>query len=477
MLKTINAGFRPEARERLRNAIGGRDDIRIVDAMRGAREIAALFRRADCYVSLHRAEGFGLTLAESMALGKPVIATGFSGNMDFMTPANAYLVDWRLTEVGPEAEHYPEDGTWAEPSLEHAAQLMREVYGDQEAAAERGARAAADVAAQLSPEAVGAIARAGSRGSPAGAARRPRPPCRRLAGREFEHRLEFDLGGGQRSGPKGVARRARVPRLQPYTTSERALDRAWRGDPAARARAARPTGPPAAASRRGLSHDVGVLGEHVERVTAPPGGDARPPRGPGGGSSGLVPRVDEAQRQLEELMNGARAVPYMSGDGLRLLRRWRVGRVLGFRRERSERRRRRRLPHASRTFPRPARARGAAGRALRRAARRATRRCSTSAAGRGELSRRSAAPGRGARDRRRRGHGRPGPSRGLDVAVGDAVATWSLAAGVARRDRGDPRHRAPAADALCVSSSSRASSSAPAGCWCARRSTRTPPTR
>ena len=57
--------------------------------------MAALFARADCYVSLHRSEGFGLTLAESMALGKPVIATGYSGNTDFMTPANSYLVDWR----------------------------------------------------------------------------------------------------------------------------------------------------------------------------------------------------------------------------------------------------------------------------------------------------------------------------------------------------------------------------------------------
>ena len=60
--------------------------------------MAALFARADCYVSLHRAEGFGLTLAEAMALGKPVIATGFSGNTDFMTPANSYLVDWKLTQ-------------------------------------------------------------------------------------------------------------------------------------------------------------------------------------------------------------------------------------------------------------------------------------------------------------------------------------------------------------------------------------------
>ena len=48
----------------------------------------------DCYVSLHRSEGLGLTMAEAMALGKPVIATGYSGNLHFMTPENSYLVDF-----------------------------------------------------------------------------------------------------------------------------------------------------------------------------------------------------------------------------------------------------------------------------------------------------------------------------------------------------------------------------------------------
>ncbi len=116
MLKTINADYRVQERERLCHAIGDRTDILFVDRSVAPNELAALFARADCYVSLHRAEGFGLTLAESMALGKPVIATGYSANTDFMTPSNSYLVDWTLTEVGPDAEHYPADGHWAEPS-------------------------------------------------------------------------------------------------------------------------------------------------------------------------------------------------------------------------------------------------------------------------------------------------------------------------------------------------------------------------
>ena len=72
-----------------------------------AAEMAALMRRADCYVSLHRAEGFGLTLGETMALGKPVIATGFSANLDFMTAENSYLVRHTETLVGPRGRELP----------------------------------------------------------------------------------------------------------------------------------------------------------------------------------------------------------------------------------------------------------------------------------------------------------------------------------------------------------------------------------
>ena len=96
----------------------------------------------DCYVSLHRAEGFGLTMAEAMAIGKPVIATGYSGNVDFMNAENSYLVDYEIGRVGPECEIYPPEGEWAEPSVEHAAELMRHVYENpQEARGSARARA------------------------------------------------------------------------------------------------------------------------------------------------------------------------------------------------------------------------------------------------------------------------------------------------------------------------------------------------
>ena len=114
-----------------------------------------MFAGCDCYVSLHRSEGFGNTLAEAMYLGKPVIATGYSGNMEFMTPQNSYPVDYTLRPVGDDAGPYPAAGEWAEPDVGHAARLMRHVFEDQEEAAERGRRAAEDLRRNHSAEAAG----------------------------------------------------------------------------------------------------------------------------------------------------------------------------------------------------------------------------------------------------------------------------------------------------------------------------------
>ena len=84
-------------------------------------DVYALMSCADCYVSLHRSEGFGLTMAEAMLLGKPVIATGYSGNLDFMTPDNSRLVDYRRVRITQELPYYGKGCFWAEPDLNHAA--------------------------------------------------------------------------------------------------------------------------------------------------------------------------------------------------------------------------------------------------------------------------------------------------------------------------------------------------------------------
>ncbi|MEA2209294.1 MAG: hypothetical protein QOF54_1771, partial [Solirubrobacteraceae bacterium] len=160
VVKTINAPLRPLAEEEVLWAAHGRGDIHVIDRSLSTSELNGLMAGCDCYVSLHRAEGFGLTIAEAMALGKPAIATGYSGNVDFMNSANSYLVDYTIGRVGPDCEIYPPEGEWAEPSIEHAAALMRRVFEHPDEAAEKGAQAAADAARLLSPEAAGRRMRA-----------------------------------------------------------------------------------------------------------------------------------------------------------------------------------------------------------------------------------------------------------------------------------------------------------------------------
>lgn len=156
VVKSINADQRPGDAERLRLRVAGLPHVHLLEEYLDADARDALMAACDCYVSLHRSEGLGLTMAEAMAWGKPVIATRYSGNLQFMTDANSYLVDWSPTPVPDDAAPYPAGSTWADPDLAHAARLMRQVVADPEAAAARGARAASDIARLHSPAAAGA---------------------------------------------------------------------------------------------------------------------------------------------------------------------------------------------------------------------------------------------------------------------------------------------------------------------------------
>jgi glycosyltransferase involved in cell wall biosynthesis len=130
-------------------------NILITDAVLGRAQVGALLDAADCYVSLHRAEGFGLTMAEAMLRGKPVIATGYSGNLDFMNAENSYLVNYQLTPIGQPYGPYQKDFVWAAPDIEHAAELMRYVFENRDAARAIGKRAQKDVCEALSPGTIG----------------------------------------------------------------------------------------------------------------------------------------------------------------------------------------------------------------------------------------------------------------------------------------------------------------------------------
>jgi hypothetical protein len=154
-IRSINGKRDSRSRRLLESAAAGRPDIHIVDRYVSPGEKNAMLARCDCYVSLHRAEGFGLPLAEAMRLEKPVIATGWSGNLEFMTQANSYLVDYKLSRVGAGSWPYLPDAQWADPDLDDAARLMREVFADPRSAAARGRLAAREIGARHDPSEVG----------------------------------------------------------------------------------------------------------------------------------------------------------------------------------------------------------------------------------------------------------------------------------------------------------------------------------
>ena len=154
VLKSINGSQQPRELERVLMAARGRDDIVVVDRYLPLDHHVALAALCDAYVSLHRAEGFGLTMAEAMALGKPVVATRFSGNLDFMDDDTAYLVDTTIVDVGEGVGVYPPDARWADPKVDEAVRLMRRIVEHRDQAAEVGARAAARIRTEYSVDAV-----------------------------------------------------------------------------------------------------------------------------------------------------------------------------------------------------------------------------------------------------------------------------------------------------------------------------------
>jgi glycosyltransferase involved in cell wall biosynthesis/SAM-dependent methyltransferase len=138
VVKSINASNLPHQHDRVVVAAGEHPDITLIDSYVSAADKNAMIAACDCYVSLHRSEGFGLTVAEAMLLSKPVIATRYGGTLEFTSESNSYLVDWRPVKVGEGAHPYPAHGVWADPDLDQAAALMRDVFADPELARERG---------------------------------------------------------------------------------------------------------------------------------------------------------------------------------------------------------------------------------------------------------------------------------------------------------------------------------------------------
>lgn len=159
LLRGFNADTRSSAWRRLRRAARGDPRIHFSTQPLSHAEVLGLCAACDCFLSLHRSEGFGYGPAEAMLLGKPVVVTGWSGTCDYARDDNACLVRHELVAVRPGQYPHPESCVWAEPDVDHAAWHMRRLVASPALAADLGRRGRETIRALYSPAVAGAACR------------------------------------------------------------------------------------------------------------------------------------------------------------------------------------------------------------------------------------------------------------------------------------------------------------------------------
>ncbi len=156
VIKVHNAAANPADFERLRAACADLPGTVLLTQTLKRAEVYELESACDCFVSLHRSEGFGLAVAECMLLGKPVIATGWSATAEYLDETNGCPVRCTLVTLDRNHGPYAKGQTWAEPDTAHAAEWMRRLHGDAAERARLGAAARATIERKFSPAAIGA---------------------------------------------------------------------------------------------------------------------------------------------------------------------------------------------------------------------------------------------------------------------------------------------------------------------------------
>lgn len=150
LMKVGNAEREPDDFAKITSALADQPNARIMTEMLPPGDNYALMRASDVVLNLHRSEGFGLVPAEAMLLGKPVIATGWSGNLDFMDPECAALVPYRLVPArDPRGVFEAPGAVWAEADVGAAARRLVALADNAEARAALGARAKLAATARL----------------------------------------------------------------------------------------------------------------------------------------------------------------------------------------------------------------------------------------------------------------------------------------------------------------------------------------
>jgi len=118
--------------QKIKELLKGYSNIYIIPKVMTKLEVNSLIKNADVFVSLHRAEGFGLPLAEAMLLGTPAIATNWSANTEFMNKETACMVEYELVRLENDYAMYKKGNRWAEPDIKMAADYMIKLYVDRD---------------------------------------------------------------------------------------------------------------------------------------------------------------------------------------------------------------------------------------------------------------------------------------------------------------------------------------------------------
>lgn len=157
VIKTHSIQGNKEAYEALKSHLEGIENVYLIDRRLSREDVYQLMYSVDSYVSLHRAEGFGLTVAESMFMGKPVVSTNWSATTEFVDDTNGCPVDFKLVELKKSFGPYTQGQLWADPDEEHAATLMKKLVDDSQFAHRIGEQAAITIRNRFAPTIVGKI--------------------------------------------------------------------------------------------------------------------------------------------------------------------------------------------------------------------------------------------------------------------------------------------------------------------------------
>ncbi len=155
VIKVHGKGYQAQEKEQLQQLIEGLPNSTIIDRLLTRKELTELQYTCDSFVSLHRSEGFGLAVAEMMALGKPVISTNWSATAEFLNESNGCPVRADLVKIERNIGPYSAGQYWADPDISHAAEYMQRIHQDSDFRQSISEKAQIDIKEHFSPQVIG----------------------------------------------------------------------------------------------------------------------------------------------------------------------------------------------------------------------------------------------------------------------------------------------------------------------------------